>query len=344
MGRKLLFSRIMKLFQFLFFALSASASTLFAPLYEALAKQVISVASNALDGIKTSMSNNSQATTVIDKFQSALNGIDEATVVDILQQVPIETLLEGGLTSDDLITVFTNEVANGTFDDIDFSALSAEFTAGLDTTALNDFNEAMDAFVQATDSIQNIFSSEITIYNFVAVMTDTLDAVTRLDDVYGFMGGNMAIAQEALFWTSLLVEKGLFFMENRMEYQYMWQDAFTLIELEFDRRLQDSIDGICDDTFHFMNTMIDIAEYYQDVVLSNLEEPFDSTIDAYNTLVGNLPVVDNYQIDTNQATIIKDWIDNMAGSIKGTLVELRVLTLPFQTQIDNMAQRFIGGC
>jgi len=324
--------------------LSASASTLFAPLYEALAKQIISVASNALDGVKNSMSNNSQSVTIIDEFQTALNGIDEATVVDILQQVPIETLLEGGLNSDDLITVFQSSVANGTFDDIDFSGLTAEFTNNLDATALNDLNEAMDAFVQATESIQNIFASEITIYNFVAVMTDTLDAVTRLDDIYGFMGGNMAVAQEALFWVSLLTEKALFFIENKIEYQYMWQDAFTLINLEFDRRIQDSIDGICDDNFHFMNTIIDVANFYNDVVLDNLQTPFESSIDAYNTLVGNLPVVDNYQISAAQVVVIEDWIDNMANSIEGTLVELRVLTLPFQSSIDNMAQRFIGGC
>ena len=42
----------------------------------------------------------------------------------------------------------------------------------------------MDAFVEAAASIQAIFDSEITIYNFVAVFTDLIDAIRLGYEIY----------------------------------------------------------------------------------------------------------------------------------------------------------------
>ena len=58
-------------------------------------------------------------------------------------------------------------------------------------------------YFQATESLQKIFDADITIYNFVAVLTDTVDAVSRLNDIYGFVGANMAMIYDAVFYIAL---------------------------------------------------------------------------------------------------------------------------------------------
>ena len=128
-----------------------------------------------------------------------------------MKQIPIETILEGGLTPEDFATIFANTAA---FDAINFESLNAEMISGLDTTQLANYEQGMDAFAQAADAIQDIFSSEITIYNFVAVITDTLDAITKLDAAYGLTSGSTAVIKDVLLWISLITEKVLFVFEN----------------------------------------------------------------------------------------------------------------------------------
>ena len=54
-------------------------------------------------------------------------------VVDILQSVPIETILEGDLTADDMVVIFQDSAI---FDDMDFSGLSSELISSLDVNQL----------------------------------------------------------------------------------------------------------------------------------------------------------------------------------------------------------------
>ena len=128
-----------------------------------------------------------------------------------MKQIPIETILEGGLTPEDFATIFANTAA---FDAINFESLNAEMISGLDSTQLANYEEGMDAFAQAADAIQDIFSSEITIYNFVAVITDTLDGLTKLDAAYGLTSGTTSVIRDVLLWVSLVTEKVLFVFEN----------------------------------------------------------------------------------------------------------------------------------
>ena len=128
-----------------------------------------------------------------------------------MKQIPIETILEGGLTFEDFAKVFENTDAMNA---IDFSALNSEFISNLDPATVTQFEQSMDALVQAGESLQQVFNSEITLSNFVGVATDFLDAFDRLDDVFGFSTGTSAIIREVLLWTSLLTEKVLYFYEH----------------------------------------------------------------------------------------------------------------------------------
>lgn len=331
----------MKLFGFLTLALSASASTLLAPLYEVVANQVIGIAQSALTGIKTTIGNAGQSTVIVEQFEVALAGLDSAVVVDILQQIPLETILEGGLTADDLALVFADQA---TFAAIDFTAMQNEFISGLDVDTVAQLNQAMEAFVQATESLQKIFDSEISIYNFVAVITDTADAVSRLDDIYGFAGANMAMVYDAIFYISLASEKALFIIENRLDYIYMYQDAIALTKTEFERRISGDLDAVCDDTFDAIDLALTATEFASTVVLDNWGTPFEETIMVWNNLVGNVVFLDDYQIPSTVIDATESAVRSMVDSVKGSLVEINVLLIPFKSVINPTVQNMVFGC
>merc|ERR1740137_88840 len=330
----------MKLFNVLFLALSVSASTLLAPLYELLAQQVIDQGKTALDGIEQYLVNAGTPVAVIQEFSAALDGIDNAAVVEILKQIPLEDIMEGGLTADDFAIIFQD---NSAFDAIDFSGLNNEIISNMDPATIASFEQGMDAFRQAAESLQDIFDSEITIYNFVAVITDTIDGLARLDGIFGFTSGSMSVVRDVLFWMSLATEKVLFVIENYQDYIYMYEDAITLTELEFTRRIQDSLDGVCTDEFNAMDLAIDVTKFSSTVVLDNWSEPASKTVDIWNSLIGNLPYLDDYSIPTTYLTTVEAMVQTLLDSIGGSLVEVRLLVLPFNGQINNVVQS-ISGC
>ena len=57
----------------------------------------------------------------------------------------METILEGGLTPEDLALIFADQ---DTFAAIDFTALSSEFVANLDAPSITQLDQAMEAFAQ----------------------------------------------------------------------------------------------------------------------------------------------------------------------------------------------------
>jgi len=327
--------RNMKLFNFVFLALSASASTLLAPVYEALAGQIITQAKSALGSVKTQLANNAQATTAIDMFETKLDSLSTSEVVDILQSIPIETILEGDLTADDMVVIFQDSAI---FADMDFSGLSSELISSLDDSSLGSFNQSMDAFVEAADSLQNIFNSEITIYNFVAVFTDIVDAVPLLNDAFGFSSGTMDILTEILFYVSTISEKVIFLMESRSEYVYMYQNAILLTEREFEYRLKDSVDNLCNEDFDLMNLLIDVTKFTGTVVIDNWSAPFEQTLELWNVFIGNIPVLGDYPLPSTVVENIETQVQSAVDSIQGSLIELNVIVSLFKPQLNSVAQ------
>jgi len=326
----------MKIFSVLFFAASVSASTLLSPLYDMAAQQVIDTARGILAGIKGELEALNQPTNVITEFETALNGLSNQAVVDVLKQIPIETILEGGLTAEDFAKVFENTDAMA---GIDFSALNQEFIANLDNNTIAQFEQAMDAMVDAAASIQEVFDSEITLSNFVGVVTDILDAFDRLDGVFGFSTGTTDIIRDILMWTSVVVEKALYAFENYHDYLYMLEDAVLLTELEFERRIK-SVE-VCTDGFNAVNYAIDATKFAGTVVIDNWSEPVKETADIWNTLVGNVPYLDDWQIPTSVLTTVEWYVQMIVDSIEGSLIELRVLLLPLRSVIDGTVKNWV---
>merc|ERR1712227_22475 len=325
--------------QFSFSSVSASASTLLAPVYEALAGQIISQAKSALTKVRDQLAGNGQATTAIDMFETKLDSLTTAEVVDILQSVPIETILEGDLTADDMVVIFQNSAI---FDDMDFSGLSSELISSLDVNQLGSFNQSMDAFVEAATSIQSIFDSEITIYNFVAVFTDLIDAIRLLNDAFEFTTGISDTLTEVLFYISTITQKIIFAMESREEYKYMYENAILLTQREFEFRIQDSIDNLCTDDFDFMNTLIDVTKFAGPVVIDNWSGPFEDTLDLWNVFIGNIPVLGDYPISSTIVANIETSVQNAVDSITGSLVELNAISILFKPQLNSVAQGLFG--
>jgi len=329
----------MKLFSVLFLT-CVSASTLLSPLYELLAGQVITAGKNALTGIKEQLTNQGLPTAVIDQFETELDNLSTGDVVTILRQIPLENILEGNLTADDFAMVFEN---NPAFDNIDFSAMNQEIIANLDPSALGNFEQSMDAFTQLAGSVQNIFNAEITVYNFVAVLTDAVDALSRMNDAFpGMIGGNMAIAYDALFWVSLAAEKAIFFFESYEEYIYMYEDAVLLTELEFERRID--LSNACDSEFDPMGFLLNVSKFFATVIIDNWSEPLQRTVDVWNNFVGNLPYLDDYKIPDTTVATFESCLQDFADSVRGSVVEAKVLLSPFRAQIAGLVQASVISC
>jgi len=329
-------------FSIFFLAASVSASTLLAPLYDMAAEQVVSAAMGILEDIKTKFGDNAQTVTVITEFENALKSISHEEIVNIIKTIPIEQIAEGGLTPEDMAAIF---VDNAAFDAIDWAAMEQEFINGLPADMVAKFEQSMEAFLHAVDSIQQVFDSEITMSNFVGVFTDVIDAFAQMDDVFGFSQGTTAALRDVLLYTSMISEKALYVYEHFQDYMYMLQDAVMLTELEFERRIQNAVlDTVCTDEFNAVNGAIAVTKFTGTVVIDNWVGPLQQTADMWNTMVGNVPYIDDWQLSDSLIEEFEACVQSFVDSIEGTLVELRVLLLPLRNVIDGTVQNLLGQC
>lgn len=331
----------MKLFSFLFLAASISASTLLAPLYDLAAQQIIVQIKGAIGGIKDQISADGASTAILEQFETAFNDLDPQVVVDLLKQMPVEDIMEGGLSADDFAGIFA-DVNSTAMDGIDFTALNDEILANLNASDIAAFEQAMDAALQVTSSIQELYDSEITISNFLGVFTDIVDAVVRVNGVYGGSSTTTAILQKVLLGTSLMAEKAVYFFENFKDFKYMYEDAVMLTKLEYERRIQKTLDIICEDEFNSVNFAIDVTKFSGSVVIDNWSEPVKTTADVWNTLVGNIPYLDDWQLSDKMVSKIEWYVQSAVDSVEGSLTELRILLLPLRGVIDGFVQNMSG--
>merc|ERR1712088_1023787 len=231
---------------------------------------------------------------------------------------------------------------NAAFDNINFDTLNTEVLGNLDIGAQETFTQSMDAFTQLVGSMQNIFNAELTIYNFVAIFTDAIDAISKLNDVYPILGPNMAVFYDVMFYASLISEKAIFFFESFEEYQYMYEDAILLTELEFERRIQSLLDNSCDANFDVLNLGVEVSKFAGSVIIDNWAEPVEKTADVWNNFIGNVPFLDDYPINQKCLTDLENFVQNTVDSVQGSLIEAKVLFFPFKAQIANVFQSAMG--
>merc|ERR1712228_529521 len=95
--------------------------------------------------------------------------------------------------------------------------------------------------------------------------------------------------RDILMWTSIIVEKGLYAFE------------------------------ICIDGFNAVNYAIDATKFAGTVVIDNWSEPVKETVDIWNTLVGNVPYLDDWQIPSSGLTTVEKYVQMIVDSIEGSL-------------------------
>lgn len=154
----------------------------------------------------------------------------------------------------------------------------------------------------------------------------------------------MGIFYDALFYTSLIAEKAIFFVESFDEYKYMYEDAVLLTELEFERRIQALLDNSCNANFDVLNLGVEVSKFAGTVIIDNWAEPVEKTAEVWNNLVGNVPYLDEYPISQQCLTDLETSVQNIVDSIQGSLIEAKVLFFPFKAQIAGVFQSAIGGC
>lgn len=147
---------------------------------------MVNQASGMLQTIKTlndpiDVANNAALVNAIDAFDTALNGMDNAALVSMIENLDITALIDadGNLDPSALATVFS-ELDPSTVQD-----LQDAFVAAIPAQTMVQMNASMDAFIDLGTVFQDIMNNNIELSNFAAIYNDFADAVVGLDSVFG---------------------------------------------------------------------------------------------------------------------------------------------------------------
>jgi len=330
------------------FAASANAATLFSPIYEQIAQTMITQASGMLQTIKTldapiDVANTPQLVNAIDQFDAALTGMDNAALVSVIENLDVTALIDadGNLDSTALVTVFS------TLDPAVVQELQDAFVAAVPAESMAQLNSSMDAFVDLGTVFQDIINNNIELSNFAAIYNDFADAVVGLDSVFGnnVLGSttNALLSYSSVVTT--LAEKALVVWESYDDIRISFRNADTLVQFGIEDRLNEinHVDGQSYLCTMGQNGIFDTAkeavEFLPDVLVTNFRGPTMNLVSLYNDFIHGIEIgsfdLSLYELNEVDVDAAFTMIDDVAGSIAGTLVEIKTLALPFSGQINS---------
>jgi len=329
-------------------AASANAATLFSPIYEQIAQTMITQASGMLQTIKTldapiDVANTPQLVNAIDQFDAALTGMDNAALVSVIENLDVTALIDadGNLDSTALVTVFS------TLDPAVVQELQDAFVAAVPAESMAQLNASMDAFVDLGTVFQDIINNNIELSNFAAIYNDFADAVVGLDSVFGnnVLGSttNALLTYSSVVTT--LAEKALVVWESYDDIRISFRNADTLVQFGIEDRLNEinHVDGQSYLCTMGQNGIFDTAkeavEFLPDVLVTNFRGPTMNLVSLYNDFIHGIEIgsfdLSLYELNEVDVDAAFTMIDDVAGSIAGTLVEIKTLALPFSGQINS---------
>merc|ERR1712158_308477 len=284
---------------------------------------MVNQASGMLQTIKTldtpiDVANNAQLVSAIDAFDAALTGMDNAALVAVIENLDITSLLDadGNLDTNALVTVFSS---------LD-PAVPAE--------TMTQLNSSMDAFLDLGTVFQDIMNNNIELSNFAAIYNDFADAITGLDAVFGnnVLGSttNALLSYSSIVTT--LAEKALVVWESYDDIRISFRNANTLVEFGIQDRLNEinHVDGesyLCTAGNNgIFDTAKEAVEFLPDVLVTNFRGPTMNLVSLYNDFIHGIEIgsfdLSMYELNEADVDAAFTMIDNMAGSVAGTLVEV----------------------
>jgi hypothetical protein len=331
----------------LLLASSANAATLFSGVYNSIAQQMINQASGYLDTMKTlttpiDIAGNANLLNAIDAFDTAITDMDTQVLVDIISSLDVNLLIDadGNFNADALVTVFQG------LDPTMLQNLQTEFTNAIPAETMTTINNSMSAFLDLGDVFQSIMNNEIELSNFAALYNDFADAVTGLDSAFDnqILGGSTAMLLTYSSLITTVTEKALVVWESIGDIEFSFRSANVLVNLGIEDRLNDigHNDGesyLCTAGNNgFFNTVQEAVDFIPDVMVTNFRPPITSAMNLYNDFIHGINVggidFSMYKVTDTYLNEMFDTIDNVAGSVSGTITEVKTLALPFQAQIN----------
>ena len=286
----------MQVFHFLFSILSANAWTILDPVYDQFANLIMSQVTGLFEKVQGELHAEGQATPVFDEFITKFEAINNAEVVRVLKSIDIELLLEDGLTPEDLVQIFDAEIQDPASDfyGMDLTRIGEEFTATLEQSAIEPFNNALLALTESAAVFQDVYNGDINLHSIVGSYADIMDAAITLNDIYNFTDSD-ALTQ-GLFYTSIVAEKALFVWEEWKEYLFMYQDVVDLTMNEYNRRIVITDERFCNEKEGFIKVVQEKIKFIPNVVTKNWATPIKKSVGIFNALVQNVPAIENYAI------------------------------------------------
>jgi len=332
-------------------AASASANTLLSSLgvYDAIAGTIKNQVSSYLEKASTEIFvDNATLVTAIDDFRTAFVAMDNAVLVNIIENVDVSALLEdgGNFSTDALLTAFQDSEIPAE----DLQALQDAFMGALDSDALNSLNASMESALDLANVFKQVQNNEFEASNFVAIYNDFSSAAVNMNDAFGgnLLSGTIdGFLQYGGIFTTL-IEKGLVVYEELDSIQTEWALAQTMVEFGVNNRIDD-MDGESDDTFMCRAAKTGVFEVIEetfngvtDIIMPPIRPAFQSSVDLYNDFVHGVPYVGDYYINQTIVDNVFDSIDFYASAAATSMQELNLL-LQFIPIDDTMTNMYCDG-
>lgn len=330
--------------------------TLLGGLYETVADTLVNQITGTLEGLASDGGPLSTPPTLkasIDAFSEELKQLPKDDLVDLLKSVDPEELFDsdGNFKPEALSTVFSA-------DDIAplATAMQAAFTDAIDGGGDIDaakLKSSMTSFLDLGEVFQDIMNNEVQASNFLAVANDLTSAIQSMDGAFqnGILGsGGMNTFIQVINIGSIIGEKALIAYEAVDKIVPAFEDANYLIESGWNR-VETEIWEM-DSPEDYMCAMVqrgvfkagaELFDFFNDVTLQNLQTPVGEVVDVYNGLVHGLPFIPDLLDEIEKEDLNKyfDLTQSYLEAASSSMLELGILTLPFQTQVANFLEPLV---
>jgi hypothetical protein len=329
---------------------SAHGSTLFGPIYEMVADQLVSQVTGIIrDQADTGVLATPAALKgAVDSFADALDDMDRSALVDIMKNIdPNELYTDDGSFNPDALSVVFDLADDPALKDMAADLQTQFSNSFLDTVDKNnDMKAAMNSFLDLSSTFTDIMNNEIEPSNFVAIINDFTTGLTKFDDAFGneLLGGTLNTVIDAVNVVSTIGEKGLVVWETLAPLEEGFGQARAIAEYTFQNTLEnannyDPADGLwCTKAKHgIIDAEREFFEFLADVAIPNYKIPIMDSLNMWNDFVHGIEFLDMVDF-TDSVEMLESMMDQAifySEAAASSLQEINILAMPFNAQIKS---------
>ncbi|CAG5105616.1 Oidioi.mRNA.OKI2018_I69.chr1.g2291.t1.cds [Oikopleura dioica] len=250
---------------------------------------------------------------------------------DIIQNIDVDAVRDGGLTVDDFVAIFDVNPDLAAFDLTEgFNHTGRIRVEGNDiVTAIGANDATWNALLEAAELLQEIYYGEIDAYKFIGIFSDGFDALSSIKNSNDASLNSVTTADQILHWTFIFAEKAAFAYEKHEYYYDTMMYYVGMLQFHLENSYQGKIEDFCDaypEEIDIFGIARDIVFFLQVQILPTLNSMDLLAFDAWNHFVENIPVLENYEVPKDWASIGYTTANYYLNGIDGSLEELEIIS------------------